>query len=452
MNFLSKILNLFGTGTEDYIKDDTESNEIIEAETTTESNKGWYDWYDWSIPFKTDSGVNITPESAMDKVGVVYACVDRRATALAKLPIDVYCKQGDERIRDTSHPVSYLLKRRPNKYQTPTMYKKFIVVSQLLWGYTIIYKKINYKGEIEELIPWQPKEVSIQKVVGRDEYLYHYRGKTYTEDEVIYIPYVTLDGKIGKPPLTVARESAGAVVQMSKHLNRFYKNGAIKQGALITPASLSTKAKIKLKQMWSKLFGGANNSSEPAVLDNGLDWKDISLPLKDAEFIESRRLTALDIAAIFNVPASSVGLATEKYSNLQEVNERWIYDVIAPDCVSIEEAHNYSCFLKSERNYYIKFNLAAGMRANDNKRADFYQKMISMGVLTINEVRALEDLNSIGEYGDKHYVSLNYTTLETLEQHERIKNNDLNNSGSSDSTNEIIKKITNIFETIDTGR
>lgn len=46
--------------------------------------------------------------------------------------------------------------------------------------------------------------------------------------------------------------------------------------------------------------------------------------------------------------------------------------------------------------------------------------------MTINEVRALEELNGIGELGDKHYASLNYTTLETLEKHERIRTDDKN--------------------------
>ena len=96
-------------------------------------------------------------------------------------------------------------------------------------------------------------------------------------------------------------------------------------------------------------------------------------------------------------------------------------DVIAPDCINIEEAHNYSCFLDREYRYYTKFNLSAGMRGSPEKRVQFYEKMLSIGVMTINEVRALEELNGIGSLGDKHYASLNYTTLETLEKHERIK-------------------------------
>lgn len=426
MGFFKKIFGIQNINTVDKNINDAESPKAdqTELESIQEPQRGWYTMSELSeIGANTDSGVNITPINAFNRITTVFACVDRRATALAKLPFDVYRKVGDnKRIPATEHRLHYLLTRRPNKYQSPMMYKKYILTCQLLWGYAVILKKYDFTGQISELVPLKPYEVSIQKVFNEDKYLYGYKGKWYTEDEIIYIPYITVDGKIGKSPMTVARESAGAVVAMTKHMARFYKNGAIRQGALVTSAALGKDAKIKLKRSWASLNGGAEQSGEPAVLDNGLDWKDISLPLKDAEFIESRRLTAQEIASVFNVPPSMVGLSSEKYSNLQEINDRYMQDVVQPDCINIEEAHNYSCFLESEVDYYTKFNLAAGMRGSAEKRKEFYEKMLQMGVFTVNEVRALEDMNGIGEFGDKHYFSLNYTTLDTLEKHIRIQN------------------------------
>jgi hypothetical protein len=39
--------------------------------------------------------------------------------------------------------------------------------------------------------------------------------------------------------------------------------------------------------------------------------------------------------------------------------------------------------------------------------------MINTGVMSINEVRALEDLNKI-EDGDKHFMQMNMTTIEKI--------------------------------------
>lgn len=429
MGFITRFMNAYlaaagseqNAGSDSTAEQSSDDNSANSAENIAEQSRGWYTLSEIMDGASTESGEKITPMSAFSRIGTVFACVDRRSTALAKLPFQVYRRNGANREHATDHRLYDLLTRRPNRYQSPMMYKKFILTSQLLWGYAVVYKKLNSRGEIEELIPWKPQEVGICKVTGKDEYRYSYNGNFYTEDEAIYMPYLCVDGKIGKAPLSVARESAGAVLAMTKHLNKFYKNGALRQGALVTQASLSTPAKRKLKSTWMEMNGGSAQSGAPAVLDNGLDWKDISLPLKDAEFIESKRLTAIDIASVFNVPASMIGLSQEKFSNLQEINDRFMQDVVQPDCINIEEAHNYSCFLPSEREYYTKFNLAAGMRGAPEKRAAFYKEMLGIGCMTINEVREKEDMNGIGELGDKHYFSLNYTTVDTLEQHQRIK-------------------------------
>ena len=420
MGFFKNLKNMYYAAAAGADARSSSEAEAAEVAATVESDTGWYSWDDIGFYASTESGENITPYSAFARVGTVYACVDRRATALAKLPFQVYKRNGSKREPATEHPLYNLLARRPNKYQSPMMYKKFILTSQLLWGFAIVYKKYNQRGEIAELIPWHPSEVAIRKVTDADEYLYYYRGNVYTEDEVIYMPYLSADGKVGRSPLSVARESAGAVLAMNKHLQKFYKSGAVRQGALVTSAALSPPAKRKLKNEWVSLNGGGERAGEPAILDNGLDFKDISLPLKDAEFIESKRLTALDIASIFNVPGSMVGLTQEKFSNLQEINDRFMQDVVQPDCINVEEAHNFACFLGGESDYYTKFNLSAGMRGSPEKRAAFYKEMIQIGCFTINDILALEEMNDIGELGDKHYFSLNFTTLDTLEKHIRI--------------------------------
>jgi hypothetical protein len=45
-------------------------------------------------------------------------------------------------------------------------------------------------------------------------------------------------------------------------------------------------------------------------------------------------------------------------------------------------------------------------------RAAFYKEMYYLGVLSINEIRALEDMNSIGEDGDARFVQSNMMPLD----------------------------------------
>lgn len=45
---------------------------------------------------------------------------------------------------------------------------------------------------------------------------------------------------------------------------------------------------------------------------------------------------------------------------------------------------------------------------DSRSRANFYKDMIDSGIMNINQVRALEGMNSIGDVGDKYYISLDY--------------------------------------------
>ena len=67
------------------------------------------------------------------------------------------------------------------------------------------------------------------------------------------------------------------------------------------------------------------------------------------------------------------------------------------------------------------------LRADSKTRAEYYKEMIGTGVMTINDACSLEDLDNIGEMGDKHFMSLNYTTLDTIENHQRILKGGENN-------------------------
>ncbi len=54
------------------------------------------------------------------------------------------------------------------------------------------------------------------------------------------------------------------------------------------------------------------------------------------------------------------------------------------------------------------------MRGDSTTRANFYDKMRSMGVYNINEIRALEDMPSIGEKGETRLIGANSVPLERL--------------------------------------
>ena len=83
-----------------------------------------------------------------------------------------------------------------------------------------------------------------------------------------------------------------------------------------------------------------------------------------------------------------------------------------------EQELNYKLFPKIERQHdYVKFNEDGELRGGRKSRAEYYRKMIQTGVYTLNEVRAMEEQKPMNDgMGDKHFISLNYTTTDNLEK------------------------------------
>ena len=200
-------------------------------------------------------------------------------------------------------------------------------------------------------------------------------------------------------------------------------------GVLESPSQLNKDAKDKIKAEWASLYGGYNNAGSIAVLDAGFNYKPITIPLKDIEFIASRKMNKAEIATIFDVPLYMLNdLDNAKFNNVEQQNLRYLNDVLQPAITAIEEELNYKLFTLAEgEKYYLKFNLNSMLRADSKTRAEYYKEMIGTGVMTINDACSLEDLDNIGEMGDKHFMSLNYTTLDTIENHQRILKGGENN-------------------------
>ncbi|WP_343337294.1 hypothetical protein TPELB_23590 [Terrisporobacter petrolearius] len=400
--------------------------------SVNDNTSPWYE--DWYYMFKntpTSSGECVTPQHAFNNIGVVYQCIVIRANSLAKLPLQLYKQSLKGKQRDKNHNLWYLIEKRPNKWQTPSQFKSYIEVSRCLYGNAYIRMVYDMRGNIIALEPLDSSKTYIQKINGN----YYFVSSTdegkvliLSEDEVIHIPYVSLDGKIGKAPIEVARENAGNLQSITKFEGGFYKNGAMNTGVIESPGQLSPEAKEKIKAEWVRLYGGASNAGSVAVLDAGFGYKQLNLPMKDIEFIASRKMNKAEIATIFDVPLYMLNeLDNAKFNNVEQQNLRYLNDVLQATITAIEEEFNYKAFTLAEsKEYYVKFNLNSMLRADSKTRSEYYKEMIGTGIMTINNVCDLEDLNNIGEMGDKHFMSLNYTTLDTIEQHSRLKGGDNN--------------------------
>ncbi|EOU1688208.1 phage portal protein [Clostridium perfringens] len=370
------------------------------------------------------NGISVTPELALN-LSTVFKCVLIRAGTISKMPLQTFMKcenGGKKRVNDDA---SYLLETRPNRVTTPSQLKKMMSLDVDLWGnsYVLITKK---RKSLKRLEPWLVKV----KLMSDGSLNYDYsnpitkRIETYTDDEIMHFKEISTDGILGKSKIQIARETISNNKASNKLLSKYYENGTLAKGFLTHPAALGKESKDNIKKAWKDANTGIEKAYEIPVLDAGLEYKDISMSFEDAQFLSLNKFSVEEIARFFNVPPYMVGIMDgAKFNNVQSQAMDFVTTTIQPLITDWEEEISYKYYYTTEKQkgYYCKFNMAVAMRADDLSRADFYTKMLDSGIYSLNKCLSLEEEESIGDIGDRHYRSLNYVDLEIMNEYQLNK-------------------------------
>jgi HK97 family phage portal protein len=384
----------------------------------------------WLIDFfgggPTYSGETISTENAVLNSNV-YTCASILGGDIGKLPIQVFRVKGSGIEREKNHPAAYLLGTRPNPYMSPYTFKETGEVHLCIWGNFYANIEWDENGFPKALWPLNPSvtEVYIDPVSLEVWYMTTLPNGEYRKIpwyDIFHVKALSKTGLKGLTPVAVIREKLGIQQSSDKFIGAFYANGTASKGALTIPTPLDKDAKTKLKEEWQKINTGLTNAHRIAILDGGVDYKNIGMPLADAQFIETQKFGIMDVSKIYKIPGYKLGLNEVKYSNMEQQSLEYVKNALLPIVINWEEEINYKLFTPGEqKKLYSKFNLAAELRGDTATRSAFYKDMIQNGVYSPNEVRSFEELGGIGPAGDKHFIQLNMTTIETLEEIQKAK-------------------------------
>ncbi len=367
------------------------------------------------------SGVNVSPETAM-QVSAVYACVTIIAQNVAQLPLIVYERGEDGRTKTRlpDHPLAKLLKR-PNFWQTPYEFWSMMIGHMALRGNAYAIKNI-VRGQTRELIPVHPARVEVvQDAELRLIYKFTDKSGLLHElpmERIFHLKGLSWNGFTGINPIAQARESIGLSLATEQHGAALFKNGAQPGAILRHPGTLDDAARTNLKKSWTERFSG-ENAFGLAVIEEGLEWESIGMSSEDAQFIETRKFQAVDIARFWNVPPHKIAILDRAtFSNIEQQNIDFVVDTLMPYTVNTQQVVMHSLLLPNDRkSVFVEFLLDGLLRGDSKARGEFYKKAIVNGWMTRNEVRAAENLNPIDGL-DEILVPMNVAPNEPEESEE----------------------------------
>ena len=368
--------------------------------------------------YSNDSGVPVSPDNALN-FSALGRAVRAIANPIATVPKHMFQSEGDKRVKLVDHAAQILIGRKPNRYTKAVDWFGNAQLTVLLWGnfYAKIIRDQNYNPV--ELIRF-PDGI-IKPVLSNGDVVYVNRktSEVYASDEIFHIKDWSLDGIEGMSRVAQYRQGIGIGMVAEKFQASFFGKGVHQGGIVTLPADYDLgdtpeeeeREINKLRKQITDTYTGTENYHKVMLLEPGMDFKALTMPLKDAEFLMSRKFQVVEIARMFDVTQSKLfDYERSTHSNIEQQSIDFVQEGVMPWAVNWEQEINDKLTRESEKgSVYCKFNLDALIRADIKTRYEAHS--ISLGEKgpgwkSPSEVRSVEDLNPIG--ADELFKPMNF--------------------------------------------
>lgn len=391
-------------------------------------------------PLVTSSGKVMPPflrsRSNPMLLSTVYRCVDLISDSVATLPLETY--RIDSKGFKTlylEHPVYDLLHLEPNDLMSKYTFLKGLVVSVLLTGNGYAYIERGAEGRVEQLIFVPPSLVTPQDIPDREGvyrrwyYVSPYRGMRFgisgqgwvEPRDMVHVLNLSYDGLIGKSTLSHAAETIGIAVQGEANAKSYFEGGGNISGILtVEGPPMKKEQKDQIYEAWENRV--RNNPNGIVVIEGNMEYKSITISPRDAQLLESRQFSVIDICRFFSVsPVKAFDLSKSSYNTLEASQLSYLSETVMPYLVKIEEELNRKLFFKEERRLVrCEFDTSEFLRTDKASQAEHLVKMFQIGAITPNEIRRTNNLSPV-EGGDQAFVQLNLQPLSRASQAKEVE-------------------------------
>ena len=361
----------------------------------------------------TPGYTNINTHTAM-KYTAVFACVRVLSETLASMPIMLYRKKPDgDRESKNDLAVYDILHNAPNDEMSPFNFKESCMISLNTGGNAVCERLVNRYGQLVGLYPYPWSMVQIERDKETGRLVYKVRDGTRFKDldrsQVFHISGLSFDGVIGVSPIEYAASAIRLGLSYEQFGNSFYKNGANASGIFSFPQALSDTAFERLKKDLTKNYTGLVNTGKPMILEEGADFKQMTIKPVDAELLGNKKFQTEDVARIYRVPLHLIqNLDKATFSNIEQQSLEFVMYTMLPWFKRWEENINMQLLTQQERmaGYYLEFKVDSLLRGDAKSRAEAYSIARQWGWMSVNDIRKLENMNSIAN-GDIYLEPLN---------------------------------------------
>jgi HK97 family phage portal protein len=364
-------------------------------------------------------------------VSAVYRAVELRAKTMGIMPVQ-YRKKDFEKdnfkvdMRGLGKRINYLLQQEPNPIMSASSLWELVTINRLMTGNGFVYIE---RDEFDfPLRLWLVKAGAYNIVEGNYSSIVYLSDHGYVElsnvpaKDVLHFPntYRWQNGVWGISTLQFALETLALNKTLrAQALETAGKGGRVKlligeqQNSVLDPISAGMYDKNEMDkyadELQKKMYAGHD-----ILAIRGLgEVKQISMTQAEMQAIEQVGMTDDDVARYWATPRPLLMLDTNShYNDYQNATMEYHTRTILPDAKDVaQEIFRKLIGFKEYGVRDIHICEKPLMAMDPERKAKYYESMLRTGTMTVNEIRAEEDMPSVGEKGDIPYVLTNLAEL-----------------------------------------
>lgn len=328
-------------------------------------------------------------------IPVVTKSVNWIASAIASLPIKMYRRTDKGYIEVYDDYRLPLLNNYSGNCMTANDLKRQVIIDLLLEGNGYAYiSKLGNKIEKLSYIPTN-KLTYTESVDNIDKIVNVWvDGKQVQDYNVFRLVNNTKNGISGVGFISDCQDLLSTILSSLKYENNSISSG-VRRGFLKSKSKLDKDKMDELKQAWKRLT--SPSQSDVLVLNAGIEFEDASNTATESQLSQNKTINMHQILAYFGLPTNFFeGANSDAYLTAVRI-------AVIPIVKQLVNALNNHLLLESEKQD-LKFDIDTSeiLRINANERYNAYQTGLNSGILTIDEVRRMENLPVL----DMQYLKL----------------------------------------------
>jgi HK97 family phage portal protein len=389
--------------------------------------------------FGSSGKVKVTARSALETAPFWYG-VNRISGNIATLPLNVMRNLNPGAEKDVNHWAHRVLRKRPNVYQTPFVFKQTETARAILWGNSRSY--IYRDRTNPELIPLRPDATITGMVDGEkwhctmpDKDCRLVRFEDFAEQmmgnpqKTVMLPDSDVlhicgfgDGVSGLSLFQVARQSLevslGSDKRAANQMTRGFAGKVMLEAPEDSPVFRDQKQAEEFLKDFKEKHGADGSADEIGLLRGGVKANVLQMSNRDAEFIEQRKFQRQE-AALWLMLESILGDdESVSYNSEEQKQLAYLKNCLSNWLVRWEEECSYKLLSPTEHfgdSHYIKFNTGSLLRTDTKTTYETLGLGITHRIISPNEARDKIDMNPYegGDVFENPAISPGTATLET---------------------------------------